>query len=145
MQLEMDFEQEIMQDADWDEYDRYTSYMRIIDVQRDIHRRMANWWVNPHTKEPLEPTKSLFAEKIAMVHSELSEALEAMRKDLMDDKIKNRKGAEVELADAVVRILDIAEFFDLDIASAMLEKMDYNDKREDHKLENRIKPGGKAI
>lgn len=134
-----------MQEEDWEEYHKVRMYMAIIDLQRDIHTRMHNWWVNPHTKEPLEATKNLFAEKIAMVHSELSEALEAMRKDLMDDKIKTRKGAEVELADAVIRILDMAEFFGFDVASAMYEKMAYNDTREDHKLENRVKVGGKAI
>ena len=46
--------------------------------------------------------------KLALIHSEISEALEADRKDLMDDHLPHRKGIEVELADAMIRILDLA-------------------------------------
>jgi hypothetical protein len=47
-----------------------------------------------------------FAQHIALVHSEVSEALEADRKDLNDDKLTEYKGVDVELADVVIRILD---------------------------------------
>lgn len=69
------------------------------------------------------------AEMIALMHSELSEALEADRKDLMDDKLPHRKGLEVELADCIIRILDFTEAFDLDIEGAIREKMVYNSTR----------------
>lgn len=47
-----------------------------------------------------------FAQHIALVHSEVSEALEADRRDLNDDKLTEYKGVHVELADVVIRILD---------------------------------------
>ena len=69
------------------------------------------------------------AEKIALMHSELSEALEADRKDAMDDKLTDRKGLEVEFADCIIRIMDTAGWFGLDVAGAIVEKMAYNANR----------------
>jgi NTP pyrophosphatase (non-canonical NTP hydrolase) len=82
---------------------------------------------------------------IALCHSELSEALEGFRKNLMDKHLPERKQAEVELADCVIRIFDFAQKHGFDIASALSEKSEYNQVREDHKLENREKDGGKAF
>jgi NTP pyrophosphatase (non-canonical NTP hydrolase) len=47
-----------------------------------------------------------FAQHISLVHSEVSEAVEADRKDLWDDKLPEYKGIAVELADVAIRILD---------------------------------------
>lgn len=82
---------------------------------------------------------------IALMHSELSEALEGARKDLMDDHLTDRKMLEVELADTVIRIMDFCGLHNLDIGGAIVDKLSYNSKREDHKLENRAKKGGKAF
>lgn len=65
-------------------------------------------------------------EKIALMHSELSEALEADRKSLTSDHIPDFTGVEEELADCVIRILDYAAEHDLRLGLAVIEKMRYN-------------------
>lgn len=103
----------------------------------------AGWWTNLKTGEPVEITVEVFLSKLALIHSEISEALEGYRKGLMDDHLPHRTMAEVELADAVIRIMDLAGKMGYDIAGAIVEKIAYNSKRPDHKLENRVKEGGK--
>ena len=51
----------------------------------------------------------------------------------------------MELADAVIRIMDLAGAVGLDLGGAVAEKLDYNQKRADHKPENRAKDGGKKV
>lgn len=102
----------------------------------------AGWWTDPATGEAKVRNKG---ELVALMHSELSEALEGIRKDSMDDKLPHRKMEEVELADTVIRILDYAGFYKLDIGGAMAEKIAYNAQRADHKLENRAAAGGKKF
>ena len=82
---------------------------------------------------------------IALCHSELSEALEGARKDLFDDHLPDRKMLEVELADCIIRILDLAGSLDLDVAGAIAEKHRYNANRADHKRANRAADGGKKF
>lgn len=100
----------------------------------------AGWYKDPVTGEDIERN---FGEVIALMHSELSEALEADRKSLMDDKLPHRDGREVEFADCIIRILDTAGKLKLDVASALIEKNRYNQDRADHKLENRAAGGKK--
>jgi NTP pyrophosphatase (non-canonical NTP hydrolase) len=88
--------------------------------------------------------KALVAEKMALIHTEISEATEAHRTGAMDDKLPHRKGIEVELADAVIRIADLAGALDLDLGAAIAEKMAFNAIRPDHKPEARLAAGGKA-
>lgn len=84
-----------------------------------------------------------FGTMIALIHSELSEALEGDRKGLHDDHLPHREMAEVELADAVIRIFDLAGKMGYDLGGAIYEKIEYNRKRADHQKENREKEGGK--
>lgn len=116
----------------------------IREVADRIHESClaAGWYINPETGAPLNRN---VGEMLALVHSEVSEALEGHRKDLMDDHLPNRKMVEVELADTIIRIFDLAGYLNLDIAGAIQEKFAYNQQRADHKLENRKKPGGKKI
>jgi hypothetical protein len=106
--------------------------------------KAAGWWNDLHTGEPIKP-ETVFVEKLALIHSEVSEALEGFRKGLMDDKLPHRRMAEVELADALIRIFDLGGAMGYDLGAAMVEKMAYNATRADHKPENRIKAGGKAF
>jgi NTP pyrophosphatase (non-canonical NTP hydrolase) len=62
----------------------------------------------------------------------------------MDDHLPLRSMLEVELADAVIRIADLAGALDLDLGGAIAEKLAYNAKRADHNPENRAAAGGKA-
>lgn len=113
-------------------------------IMQEIHASNAHWWVDLHTGESIKKNPYCFSNKVALVHSELSEALEADRKDLFDDKLTHRKGAEVELADAVIRIFDLAGAYGFDLGGAIVEKIEYNAQRADHKPENRKQQNGKA-
>lgn len=99
----------------------------------------AGWYRNPQTGEEVQRN---VGEVIALMHSELSEALEAHRKDLPDDKLPDRMGIEVEFADCIIRIFDTARALRLDVAGAIIAKNRYNRVRADHRLEVRA-AGGK--
>ena len=116
--------------------------MNLNELAQIAHQANIKWWQDPHTGLPIKRNKG---ELIALMHSELSEALEGERKDLMDDKLPHRKMAEVELVDAILRILDYAAGFGYDLQGAFDEKMAYNAQREDHKHEARRLAGGKQF
>lgn len=67
--------------------------------------------------------------QIALMHGELSEAHESIRKGTNDDKITWRKGYEVELADVIIRVMNFATDSGLDVASALIEKARFNEGR----------------
>lgn len=67
--------------------------------------------------------------QIALMHGELSEAHEGIRKDLMDAHLPHRKAVEVELADVVIRIMNYGTERKLDIAGAIVEKAAFNKTR----------------
>ena len=115
-----------------------TEYTR--KLTHHCHEQARTWWLDPSTGQLLDRN---VGEMLCLVHSEVSEAMESHRKDSMDDKLPHRKGIEVELADVLIRVFDIAGGLDLDIGGAMAEKLEFNAQRTDHKPENRIKEGGK--
>ena len=166
-------------------------------MAKEIHAQnvAVGWWDNPNP---------CIYEKLQLVSTEIAEATEAERKNLMDDHLPHRKGGEVELADALIRVLDLGGYLNLfftlrlhsdrypdsiggkhlainqkivnmaneigdgtppnksyakliqlivyvansqgyDIEGAMLEKIEYNKQRADHKRINRAKVGGKSF
>ncbi len=114
---------------------------KIKHIQRICHglALKSGWWKPEDTQDP-----KTFAVKLCLIHSEISEAMEGDRKGLKDDHLPQRDMREVELADAVIRIFDLAGAYDMDLGGAIVEKLTYNQQRADHKLENRAKEGGKA-
>lgn len=123
-------------------------------LQRACHdaSMSAGWWQDVKTgvdyraevRAGTRLGKALVAEKLALVHSEVSESLEGHRKGMMDSHLSSRPAIEVELADAVIRIADLAGALNLDLGGAITEKMSFNAQRPDHKPENRAAAGGKA-
>ena len=166
----------------------------------------AGWW-----DEYKDDKFDRFETAMMLVVSELSEALEGCRKNLMDDKLPDFKMFDVELADASLRLLDmagayikfenpdssliydepipnalkqklkdstkpeqlwtavtilsetafsqpilsitrgilvireIAKLHDINLTTIMRLKTEFNASRQDHKLENREKEGGKKF
>lgn len=116
--------------------------MNLNELAQKVHAANIKWWQNTETGEPIKRNKG---ELLALIHSEISEALEGERKDLMDDKLPHRKMAEVELADTIIRIMNYAAGFGYDLQGAFDEKMAFNAQREDHKHEARKIAGGKQF
>lgn len=113
----------------------------MINGLRDIvHKANVKWWRDLHTGAPIERNKG---EQLMLIVSEISEAMEGERKSLQDDKLPHRKMAEVELADALIRILDYAGGHGYDLGGAFVEKMAYNATREDHTDAARLQANGK--
>ncbi len=125
-----------------------SDFMHLIGIsaaflQKEIHATNAHWWLDNNGND-IRLNPLTFSNKLMLIVTEIAEACEADRKNLMDDHLPHLDGKTVELADAVLRIFDLAGGYKLDLATAIMEKMQYNAQRADHKIENRMAVGGKA-
>jgi len=116
----------------------------IQDLQQTVHESCvaAGWYTDLKTGGKLDRN---FGEMLALMHSEISEALEGWRKNLQDDHLPHRRMVEVELADLAIRLFDTSHYIGIDLGGAIQEKFAYNQTRADHKIENRMKENGKKI
>ncbi|GIM47007.1 hypothetical protein DNHGIG_25560 [Collibacillus ludicampi] len=99
--------------------------MNINELVKEAHQMAIDkgWYEEPRT----------FGEIIALVHSELSEALEDFRAGRRINEIYYEGdkpcGIPIELADVVIRIFDTCGYYGIDLEEAIEEKMAYNAKR----------------
>jgi len=104
----------------------------LYEIQADVHANSVQhgFW---------DLGKSNIGEKLALIHSEISEALEEYRtpsRDLRavryvtDEQGRGKpEGFQIELADAIIRILDLAERLSIDMGWAIEQKVEYNRER----------------
>lgn len=88
------------------------------------------WWEN----------RTSIGECLALIHSEISEALEDYRHGRMSYSTEKGKpvGFPTELADTVIRIADLCGHLNIDLDWVLRQKMDYNKTRS-------YRHGGKVI
>lgn len=118
--------------------------LRFGEIQYGCHAAAVSsgWWEDPKTGQDMDRNVGAL---LMLIVTEVAEAMEGFRKDLKDDKLPDRDMMEVELADVIIRVLDLAVACGYDLEGIILRKLAYNLKREDHKPENRVKEGGKRV
>jgi NTP pyrophosphatase (non-canonical NTP hydrolase) len=110
--------------------------MRIRDCQKAVHALAIDrgWWPDGLLPEHIS-TDSVLA-KLALIHSEVSEAVEEARitssgeLNLVKYFCGKPEGFAIELADAAIRIFDLADALGIDLQSRIEEKHGYNATRE---------------
>lgn len=101
-----------------------------MSIQDDVHQLAKDngWWDDADIR--------IVPEKLALIHSEVSEALEEYRNGQMElyfpskyDDNPKPEGFGVELADAVIRIYDLCGYLGIDLDSLVELKHEYNKSR----------------
>lgn len=98
-------------------HDNFVGVWRV--MQRGVHQNAITkgWWESK--KDPKV--------ELLLLHAEISEAAEALRCGNPPDKhIPEFTGLEAELADVVIRIMDLSEGLGLRVAEAVKAKAEYN-------------------
>lgn len=118
--------------------------MNLDELSKKVHKANEKWWQDIDTGEPIKRNKG---ELLALIHSEVSEALEGERKNLMDDKLPDYPMAVVEIVDTMIRCLDYLAGFHsgVNIQEVFDAKMAFNATREDHTHEARRIANGKQF
>lgn len=133
-----------------------TAWMGLYSIQTECFRtaRDKGWWDDFLGREM---TRDEIAARLCLIHSEVSEALEEIRRpdkkpgDIYFSRKKTTpegttvveevfsydaeakpEGVGAELADVIIRIFDLAEFLGIDMSAAIHTKMVYN-KTRSHK------------
>lgn len=117
--------------------------MSFYQVQTACHAAAVagGWWHDPFN--PGHEADRNVGSLLMLIVTELAEGMEGHRKNLKDDKLPDRDMLEVELADAVIRIFDLAGACGYDLEDIILRKLAFNLARPDHKLEARAGENGK--
>jgi NTP pyrophosphatase (non-canonical NTP hydrolase) len=106
------------------------------DIQSDVFTTNVEkgWWEDRDQIMETNPCSGPVQVKLAAIMlmvTELSEAVENIRHgEGPDDKINQFTGLEAELADTVIRIMDLACRFNLKVPEAIVAKKNYNQQRE---------------
>lgn len=100
-----------------------------------VHKNNEKWWVDLETLERIDRNKG---EMLMLVITELAEAAEGIRKNLNDDHLPHRKMAEVELADAEIRLLDFAGGFGYTIEDSFINQLYETDISKKEGLKNTL-------
>lgn len=96
--------------------------MTLNEWAKHCHEANVKWWQCIDTGKPIKRNPK---ELLMLVITELAEAVEGERKNLMDDKLPHRKMAEVEMADAFIRLCDFAAGFGYEVKEPVNSDLDY--------------------
>lgn len=113
--------------------------LKITPFAEQVHAlaKEKGWW------EGWQGTPEQIGSRLALIHAEVSEALEDLRHTPDDLHLKLTPGGKpvgfvVELADVIIRVCDLAEGLGLNLEAALGTKHGYNESRSH-------RHGGKAL